>query len=890
MPTPMMEQYYRIKSENSDSILLFRLGDFYEMFENDAIYVSRVLSIALTKRNGIPMCGFPYHAADTYIARLLREGNKIALCEQTEDPSQAKGIVRREVVEIISPGIITDPELLSSDSANCIAALTGLERRGEVTLACACLDVSTGEFNTTVIGNGDAVDLLLDEIDGSGIREVIHPESMTTGERLGRILETVKRLRTDVVFREQEEYLFNRSRAEEVLRSHFSVQNVDVFELRHDLEVTACGTLLSYVKDNVRQELSHIQWVRGKRREGALFIDNATKKHLELTQNQMDGSVSGTLLAILDRTETPMGGRALRKSLNNPFGELGFIRRRQDQVAFLNEHGGVRQSIGKALSRILDIERVLSRLALAKGNARDLIGLRSSLCAAGEIGAMLEESENEAFIEEVRDIADFTRIIETIERAVEDDPPMSVHEGRLIREGYHEKLDELRRAGRENREWINRYQHGEQETLGISSLKVRFNKIIGYYIEVTKPNLHLVPAHYIRKQTLVNADRFTTEELERHETLLMEARDHSNQLEFQIFEDIRMNLLKSTDELYRAAEAVARVDVCCSLASVARDRGYCKPEIVEENIIDIRDGRHPVVEVMGEESFISNDLHLNEYDRRIMILTGPNMAGKSTYLRQCALIVILAHMGSFVPAAEARIGLVDRVFSRIGASDRLVKGESTFLVEMIETSRILHYATDRSFIIMDEIGRGTSTYDGLSIAWAVLEYLLGEMAGAKVLFATHYHEITALRDRFGVVNCNVTVKEWNNRVVFLRKIVPGSASKSYGIEVARMAGIPDRVIDRAKEVLDNLENTYGGAMPLLLGEEEGAEHRKTGGHLEREAPDEEEQPLRDRELQFELFPSPLELLIKELKMLDIEHITPLDALNILDRLKRSLSR
>jgi DNA mismatch repair protein MutS len=890
MPTPMMEQYYRIKRENSDSILLFRLGDFYEMFEKDATYVSRALNITLTKRNDIPMCGFPFHAADTYIARLLTLGNKIAICEQTEDPNRAKGLVRREVVEIISPGIITNPELLQSKAANCIAALTASERRGGVLLACACLDVSTGSFNSSLIKDGDTVDLLLNEIDGNGIREFIYPESMVRGEILYRVLETVKKLRTDVVFREQEEYLFNRARAEDALKSHFCVQHTDAFELRHELEVTASGALLSYVKENLKQDLAHIQWVRGIRGGHILFIDNATKNHLELTRNQTDGSASGTLLAILDSTETPMGGRALHRSLNTPFGDVESIRSRQGQVAFLHERGELRQALRKALSTILDVERILSRLALAKGNARDLIGLRNSLRAAGEVGTIIGETGTEAFHEELEDLGDFTRLVEIIENAVEDDPPMSVHEGRIIREGYHEKLDELRGAGRENREWINRYQHEEQKKHGISSLKVRYNKIIGYYIEVTKPNLHLVPAHYIRKQTLVSTDRFTTEELERHEALLMEARNNSNQLEFDIFEDIRKSLLTSSDELYRAADALARIDVCCSLATVARERGYCKPEIVEENIIDIKDGRHPVVEVLGEESFIANDLHLNDHDRRIMILTGPNMAGKSTYLRQCALIVILAHMGSFVPAAGARLGLVDRVFSRIGASDRLIKGESTFLVEMIETSRILHYATRRSFIIMDEIGRGTSTYDGLSIAWAVLEYLLADIAGAKALFATHYHEITALRDRFGVVNCNVTVKEWNNSVVFLRKIVPGSASKSYGIEVARMAGIPDRVIDRAKEVLDSLENTYGGAMPLLLGGEKTPTEENSSEVPAEGAAQEEEKNPSEPEVQFELFPSPLELLIRELRDMDIERITPLDALNILDRLKRSLSR
>ena len=890
MPTPMMEQYYRIKRENSDSILLFRLGDFYEMFEKDAIYASRTLNITLTKRNTVPMCGFPFHAADTYIARLLEQGNKIAICEQTEDPNQAKGIVKREVVEVISPGIITDPSLLKGKNSNCIASVLGREKRGEILLVCASLDVSTGAFYSSIIRDGDVADHLLNEIENNGIREIIYPDSMDQVGRLRTVLDTVKRLRTDVVYRPREEYLFSLPDAEEVLKRHFSVQSTDVFELRDDLEATACGSLLAYVKENVRQELSHIQWVKGTRMESTLFIDNATKKHLELTQNQADGTVSGTLLAILDHTETPMGGRVLRKILNSPFGDTERIGKRQNQVATLHAQGELRQSLQGALSRILDIERIVSKLAVAKGNARDLIGFKNSLRAAAELQRLLESTVRDRFGEEIADLADFSGIVELIERAVEEDPPPSIHEGHIIRDGYNEKLDEFRRAGRENREWINRYQHEEQRRHGIGSLKVRYNRILGYYIEVTKPNLHLVPPSYVKKQTLVNSERFTTEELERHEVLLMEARERSDTLEFELFEEIRKTVLLHTDELYRAAEAIANIDVYCSLAITARENNYVKPEIVEDNIIDIRDGRHPVLEILGEESFIANDLHLNDHDRRIMILTGPNMAGKSTYLRQCALIIIMAHMGSFVPAAEARIGLVDRVFSRIGASDRLIKGESTFLVEMIETSRILHYATQRSFIIMDEIGRGTSTYDGLSIAWAVLEYLLSEMVGAKVLFATHYHEITALRDRFGVVNCNVTVKEWNNTVVFLRKIVPGSASKSYGIEVARMAGIPDRVIERAKSILDNLENTYGGTMPLLFGGEPPPVKHGVAGEPGEGLQKGAGQQTPHRELQYNLFPSPFEILARELRDMDIESITPLEALNILDRLKKSMPR
>jgi DNA mismatch repair protein MutS len=874
--TPMMEQYSRIKRENHDAILLFRLGDFYEMFEKDAVYAASVLNITLTQRNGIPMCGFPHHAAHNYISRLLVEGQRIAICEQTEDPDQSRGIVRREVVEVISPGIILTPELLDNKSSNCIAALLCREQNRDLFVACASLDVSTGEFISSVFHGGDLLDQLLNEIEENGIREIIYPETITSLQGMGKTIDLLGRSREDVSLRPREDHLFDPADAAAVLRKHFSVPNTDAFELRDPLEVTACGSLLMFAKENVKQDLTHIGWIRGKRRD-TLVIDNATKKHLELTHNQSDGSAHGTLLSVLDRTQTPMGGRGLGKLLNSPYGNILHIRKRQDQVQQLHADGSTAKKLRGALSRIIDIERILSKLSVSKANGRDLIGLSTSLKAAAEIGIVLEEADH--FEEEVAGLGDHDVIVEIIDRAVVEDPPPGIREGHIIRDGYHEKLDAFRRVGRENREWINRYQHEEQRRLGIGSLKVRYNRVIGYYIEVTKPNLGLVPEHYIKKQTLVNAERFTTEELERHETLLLEAREQSDLLEFEIFNEIRERILEHTDALFGTAKVIGLIDVCCSLAGAARENNYVRPDLVEENVIDIKEGRHPVVEVYGEEAFISNDLHLNAEDRRIMILTGPNMSGKSTFLRQSALIVIMAHMGSFVPAAQATIGLVDRVFSRIGATDRLIRGESTFLVEMIETSRILHYGTERSFIIMDEIGRGTSTYDGLSIAWAVLEYLLGETVGAKVLFATHYHEITALRDRHGIVNCNVTVKEWNDTVVFLRKIVPGSASKSYGIEVARMAGIPEKVIARAKAILDNLENKYGSTMPLLLGEQSDRGDKEDGIA--------EEYTSLSR--QYDLFPSPFDILIGELRELDIDHLTPLEALNLLDRLKKSLS-
>ncbi len=871
--TPMMSQYRRIKSSNKDSILLFRLGDFYEMFESDAITASSILNITLTKRNNIPMCGFPHHAADTYIAKFLREGKKIAICEQQEDPKLCKGIVKRDVVEIISPGIITDPNLLNNKSSNCIAAIYGYEKKGKITLACASLDISTGEFLSNFFSDGDILDNLLNEIADNGIREIIYPEGFKESDPLYLLIEKMKDLAASVVFRGVDEYQFNEIHAEEVLKAQFSVLNADVFGFQSTAEKVACGAVLSYVKEDSKQDISHVRWVRGKKKEGFLIIDNATKRHLELTVNQIDGTENITLLSILDRTKTAMGGRLLKKYIHNPLRSAPEIKDRLHRVDYFFKNRDFLEDILRPLSNILDLARILAKLSVGKGNARDLIALKNSLCSVNRIKEKLNGIE--LFIEQVRNLSDFGDIIKTIESGIVDDPPLSVKEGGFIKKGYNKRLDEFKKITLENRQWINRFQAEEQKKQGISSLKVKYNKIIGYYIEVTKPNLHLIPPYYIKKQTLVNSERFTTEELQGHEILLMEAREDANRIEFSIFEEIRSFVLQSIKELLKTSETVAQIDVFQALASAAQENNYTKPEIVDENIIDIKGGRHPVIEKYGEERFIENDLDLNDDDRRVMILTGPNMAGKSTFLRQAALMVIMAHMGSFIPARKARIGIVDRVFSRIGASDRLVKGESTFLVEMIETSRILHYATERSFIIMDEIGRGTSTYDGLSIAWAVLEYLLDvDRVGAKVLFATHYHEITNLKDSYGVITYNATVKEWNNTVIFLRKILPGIASKSYGIEVARMAGIHDSIIDRAKSILHKLESEYGSYMPMPSDKIDKAPV-SVNNH-------------GSRGPQLDLFPSPYEILAKELKQIDIDEITPLEALNILDRLKKSL--
>jgi DNA mismatch repair protein MutS len=866
--TPMMAQYHRLKRKNRDSILLFRLGDFYEMFEKDAAVASSILNIALTKRNGTPMCGFPHHAADTYIGKLLKEGKKVAICEQQEDPRLAKGIVKRDVAEIISPGVITDPNLLDGRDNNCIAAIFGESGRTSLRVACSSLDVSTGEFVSTYIASGDIYDSLMNEIADNGIREIIYPESWDEADGFRVFLRKLRDLASQVALRGTSDYVFDESSCLEVLKSQFGIVTSDVFGFQNSLELMSCGAVLSYVKESTKRDISHVRWIKERQDTAMLLMDNATKRHLELTENMTDGTPAATLLAVLNKTLTAMGARLLKRYIHNPSRDKQEISRRLGKVQRVFEDRALLSELQGPLARTLDIERILSKLSVGKGTARDLISLKNSLTASKQMRRKLEEYD--LLCEEYDELGDFDEIIGVIDSGIVDDPPLSIKEGGFIKSRYDAKLDEYRDALHKNRDWIKNYQHEQQQELGIGSLKLRYNKIIGYYIEVTKANLKLVPERYIKKQTLVNAERFTTHELQEHEILLMEAREYANRLELELLERIRKVVLRETERIFKASWAIARLDVFQSLAAAALENGYTMPEMVDENIVEIRGGRHPVIEKFGEDRFIENDLFLNDSDRRVMILTGPNMAGKSTFLRQAALIVIMAHIGSFVPAKSARLGVMDRVFSRIGASDRLVKGESTFLVEMIETSRILHYATSKSFIIMDEIGRGTSTYDGLSIAWAVLEYLLDDTkVGAKALFATHYHEITALEGSHGVINYNVTVKEWNNEVIFLRKVVPGVASKSYGIEVARMAGIPDSIIERAKSILLKLETEYSSYIPVFA---EKREEKPEGGPG-----------------QLDLFPSIYDILKKELGEIDINMITPLEALEILDRIKKSFS-
>ena len=884
--TPMMKQYHSIKKNYKDSILLFRLGDFYEMFEEDALEASSILNITLTKRNKVKMCGFPYHAADSYISKLLKSGRRVAICEQIEDPKLAKGIVKRKVVEVLSPGIITKPELLNLNEKNSVMLLLPDESNEKISVGCSICDVSTGFFFSRYISSReDLLDELLNEIEGNQVREIIIPENYSNkAYKFSQVIGSIKQIRSEILIRNFSGYIRSIQKGENILKEHFSVNSVDVFEFDSPLELISSATLLNYVKDNTGQRLEHIRWIEKRENQRYLIVDSSTRRHLELVENQSTGAKSATLFGVLDYTKSAMGSRLLKWVIQNPIRDIEEIRNRQRRIEWFYENRETLDKIRSNLQNILDIERIISKISVGKANARDLIGLKNTLINANIILSYLSDIEifNKFFEQDY----DYKTVITLIDQSIVDEPPLSIKDGEIIKKGYKKKLDEYRSIREENREWINRYQVEQREKLGINNLRVRYNKVVGYYIEVTKSNLAKVPPTYIRKQTLVNTERFTTEELELHQARLMEAREMSNNLEYEIFVEVSKSILKSMDKLYKIAEYLAWIDLFQSLAMAAIINGYIKPEIIEENTIEIYGGRHPVIEKFTDVNFIDNDLFLNDSDRRIMILTGPNMSGKSTYLRQNALIILMAHIGSFVPATSARIGIVDRIFSRIGMSDRLVKGESTFLVEMIETSRILHYSTARSFVIMDEIGRGTSTFDGLSIAWSVLEYLLDpELSGCKVLFATHYHEITTLGDSYGVVNYNATVKDWDNKVIFLRKIVPGSASKSYGVEVARMAGLPESVVKRAKEILSNLENNYGSYISLLAEQEAKALDEKINQRGDSLT---QRKKIRDKDIQLGLFPSPYEIIVNELEKLDIDSITPLEALNILNRLKKSI--
>ena len=804
--TPMMQQYRRLRgSIPPDTLLFFRLGDFYELFFEDAKEASALLNVALTKRNEVPMCGVPYHAAPTYITKLIKAGRRVAICDQTSEPQPGK-IVSRDITQIISAGTVSDLDLLEAKRANYLGAVY----KDENVLGFAYADLTTGEFRLTQLKDRQS---LFDEL-----ARVSPSELLVSDEQKQQFAEIAGALSYD-------SYAFLLEQAVFTLCEHFKVKSLDGFGCAQmSPAVAAAGAIVHYLKHQLRRKIDHLRSLRCDAPAHYVVLDAATQTNLELVESRSARDTS--LLAVLDRTVTPMGGRKLRAWILQPLRNLVELQCRQQMIADLLQETDLLASLRASLKPVRDIERAAGRLSQASGNARDLVVLKVSLQQVPPLKAELqklldrlafgaqplnEQGNVELVAQKLQNhLREMPELVEKLTRAMVDGPPLALKEGGIFRDGYDVDLDSLRRASREGKDWIGQLQEREIAATGIKSLKVRYNSVFGYFIEVTKSNLASVPTRYTRKQTTVGGERFVTPELKEIEAKILGADDRARQLEYQLFQKLRDETLRGLDAIQETADALAMVDVLCALAETARLFRYCRPKLNETLRLAIKDGRHPVLDQnLVEEKFVPNDTSLDGENIRLAIITGPNMAGKSTYIRQVALIVLMAQIGSFVPAESAEIGLVDRIFTRVGASDDLTRGQSTFMVEMNETSNIVNNATERSLVILDEIGRGTSTFDGLSIAWSVAEFLHDKIK-ARTLFATHYHELTKLaEERDGVCNLNVAVREWNDQIIFLRKIVPGGADKSYGIQVARLAGLPEEILDRAKDILSHLEAPNG---------------------------------------------------------------------------------
>jgi len=858
--TPMLEQYLRIKEEHRDAILFYRMGDFYEMFFEDAVVAARALEITLTSRDKqaedpIPMCGVPHHAAESYIARLLDKGYRVAVCDQVEDPREAKGLVRREVVRVVTPG--TNLGSLDGKSSNFLAAACGDGERWGL----ACLDLSTADFRIT---QTETLARLLEEMGRAEPRELLVPHDADRPERWWRerlSVPTVQVLGADA---------FGLSRAERRLREQFQVLSLEGFGV-HDmpLAVRAAGAILGYVEQTQFQKAEHIRTLTPYRRSEYMIVDEVTSRHLELVRSWYGGGRKGTLLELLDLTVTAMGARLLRRWMLYPLLQPDGINRREDAIACLRGHEAIRGQLRQELEKVYDLERLTSRVTMGSATPRDLAALRRSLESLPRLKLLLghlEDSTVAALADRLDPLGDIARLLQ---EAIVDSPPPNLAEGGVIRIGYSADLDRLVALSRDAKKWIAQLEAAEKQKTGIGSLKVGYNRVFGYYLEVSKANLGLVPDRYIRKQTLVNAERYSTEELREYEVQVISAEERRVRLEEDLFQEVRLRVAAQGPRIQTSAAVVAELDVLAGLAEVANRRNYCRPVVDEGQEIVIEEGRHPMVEaVLPRGNYVPNDIRLDDQARQVLIITGPNMSGKSTMLRQVALIVLMAQMGMPVPATSARVGIVDRIFTRVGASDELTRGRSTFMVEMQETAHILHQATNRSLVILDEIGRGTSTFDGLSIARAVAEYLHDwQEMGLKTLFATHYHELTDLaQSRPRVKNMNVAVKEWGDQVIFLHKLAEGGTNRSYGIHVARLAGLPEAVVQRAREILRELEqgSTDAEGLPRLA--------RTSAG-------------LKGEPVQLALFRQPERQLRQYLDRLDVERLTPLEALNELAKLR-----
>jgi DNA mismatch repair protein MutS len=874
--TPMMQQYMETKKEYQDCILFYRLGDFYEMFFDDALTASKELEITLTGKNcGLeeraPMCGVPYHAVDGYLNRLVSKGYKVAICEQMEDPSTAKGLVKRDVVRIVTPGTNLDVQALDETKNNYIMCVVYITDRYGLSVA----DVTTGEYVVTELSDTEK---LFDEIYKFMPSELICNESFYMS---GMDLELLKE-KLGITLYSLDSWYFDDKICQRTLMDHFHVKELEGLGLKdYDCGMIAAGALLKYLLETQKRDLSHITRLSIYATGKYMLLDSSTRRNLELTETLREKQKRGSLLWVIDKTKTAMGARLLRKFIEQPLIDRQEIERRLDAVEELKNNAISREELREYLSSIYDLERLVCKITYQSANPRDLIAFERSLKMLPHIKYILQEMKSPLLRELYDGLDTLEDLCELVENAVKEEPPVAMREGGIIKEGYNEEVDRLRSAKSDGKEWLAKLEADEREKTGIKNLKIRFNKVFGYYLEVTNSFKNLVPEYYTRKQTLANAERYIIPELKELEDTILGAEDRLYALEYQLYCEVRDKIGTEILRIQSSAQAVAQLDAFSSLALTAERNRYVRPGINEKGIIDIKDGRHPVVERMiPNDMFIANDTYLNDKKKRISVITGPNMAGKSTYMRQTALIVLMAQIGSFVPASSADIGLVDRIFTRVGASDDLASGQSTFMVEMTEVANILRNATGKSLLILDEIGRGTSTFDGLSIAWAVIEHISSsKLLGAKTLFATHYHELTELEGKINNVNnyC-IAVKEKGDDIIFLRKIVKGGADKSYGIQVARLAGVPETVIERAKEIVEELVQA-----DITDKIKDIASH----GH-EQQAP----KPKHYDEVdlaQMSLFDTVKDDdVIEEIKGLDLGNLTPIDALNTLYQLQNKL--
>lgn len=869
----MMKQYLEIKEKHKDSILFFRLGDFYEMFFDDAITASKELEIALTGRDcgqkeRAPMCGVPFHSADTYISKLIEKGYKVAICEQVEDPSKSVGLVKRDVVRVITPGTVIDPNMLDEKENNYLCCIY-LDQMG---YGLAYVDVSTGDFFTTEVEpeNSNIIDSLFDELGKIMPKEIICNDFIYSNESVSLKLKQ----KFECMMNPYHEWVFDFDFAEESIKKHFSVISLDGLGLRDKrYSIIASGTLIEYLRETQKISFYHINKIIQYSSHNYMVLDVNTRRNLELTETIRGKTKKGSLLWVLDNTSTAMGGRLLKKWIEEPLLDKKSIEYRLNIVEYLVDNLMLINDLKTLLKEVYDIERLMSKVIYGTCNARDMIALKDSIEVFPQIKAFLSATNSKELLDISYELDGLEDIHDLIDKSIVDDPPFSVREGGIIKKEYNNEIKSLREASVQGKEWLSQLEEQERIKTGIKNLKIGFNKVFGYFIEVSKGNIKYVPDYFIRKQTLANSERYITPELKEMESKILGAEDKMIALEYQIFVSIRDKIASEVKRIQEASKIIAKIDALISLALTALNNNYIRPNINTEGLINIKDGKHPVVEKVLEEGlFVPNDTYLNNTDSRVLIITGPNMAGKSTYMRQVALIVLMMQIGSFVPAEEADICIVDRIFTRIGASDDLSQGQSTFMVEMSEVANILNNATKDSLLILDEIGRGTSTYDGLSIAWAVIEHISNpKEIGAKTLFATHYHELTELENKInGIINYKILVQEKGEDIIFLRKIKKGGADRSYGIEVAKLAGVRTDVINRAYEILQDLEKRDESKSEVAISVSKKDTSKNSN---------------IDNSLQLDLFNIKRSKLIDKIKSLEVEKLTPIDAINILYKIR-----